>query len=85
MLFLITGIRVLLRNYRYGPPELQEVNTFLLAIFLTRVVMFIVIFGAFATEFHMFTGIIGLSVTLNRGSCGPDGEPDVSARSALAV
>ena len=85
VLFLITGGRVLLRNYRHGPPGLKNVNTLLFALFLTRVLSFLFIFGAFATELYLFTGLIGLSVALNGGSHGPGEEAPMSAQLSPVV
>lgn len=65
--FLAAGIWVLYRNYRYGDPEMQLINTFLLAYFLGRTVVFFTIFGAVDSELYRFTGVLGLSVSLNRG------------------
>lgn len=64
---LAAGIWVLYRNYRYGDPGMQLVNTFLLAYFIGRVIIFFGIFGALDVEFYKFTGVLGLSVSINRG------------------
>lgn len=53
------------RNYRHGDPQLHRINTFLWALFLTKVIIFFAIFGSFHTDFYTFTGLIGLSVSLN--------------------
>jgi len=63
----IAGIYVLYHNYRYGDPDLRRVNTFLLTYFVGRVIFFIFIFGSLNTELFLFTGILGLSVSLNNG------------------
>jgi hypothetical protein len=65
--FLGAGLWVLYRNYRYGDPRLQLANTFLLAHFLMRVVLYFFIFGAVDTDLYKFTGVLGISVALNRG------------------
>jgi hypothetical protein len=64
---MAAGIWVLYRNYRYGDPGLRVVNTFLLAYFIMRVIVFMFVFGAVDAEFYKFTGVLGLSVALNRG------------------
>jgi O-antigen ligase len=69
--FLGAAIRVLLYNYRYGAAEHHRINTFLLVYFAVRVFYFFVIFGSFHTELTIFTGLIGLSVSLNGGMCRP--------------
>jgi hypothetical protein len=63
----MAGLFVLYRNYKYGDPEMARINTLLLAFFAARTVFFIFVFGAFNTELHTFTGILGLSVSLNAG------------------
>jgi len=66
--FLGAGLWVLYRNYRYGDPRLQVANTFLLAYFLMRILMFFFIFGALDSELYKFTGILGFSVAMNQGA-----------------
>jgi hypothetical protein len=61
------GIWVLYRNYRYGDPEMQLFNTFLLSYFLMRLVIFCLVYGALSSDIYKFLGILGLSVALNRG------------------
>ena len=61
------GINVLHRNYRYGDPELRNINAFLLASFLMQSIAFFLIFGAFNDQLYVFTGLLGMSVTLNGG------------------
>ncbi len=55
------------RNYRYGEPELKRINTLLLACFLMRTVMFFGVVGALNYDLFAFTGLIGLSISLNGG------------------
>lgn len=69
--FLIAGYRVLLNNYRYGDPALRIINAFLLADFLTRVFMFFVVVGGFASDMLHFAAVVGLSVSLNGGKANP--------------
>ncbi len=64
---LYAGGRGLYFNYRYGEPELQRLNTFLLATFIARTVLFIFVFGSFFSDLIQFTGILGLSVAINGG------------------
>lgn len=63
----IAGLIALYRNYKYGDPELQRINTFLLAFFAARIIFFIFVFGALNTELFLFTGILGVSVSFNGG------------------
>lgn len=67
LFFLFAGTRLLYRNYRFGPPELKRINTFLLSFFIARTIVFVFAFGAFNTELFQFTGLVGLSVALNGG------------------
>jgi hypothetical protein len=65
--FAMAGLRVVYRNYRYGPPELNMINTFLLGYFIMRLIYFLLLYGHFFQDFMVFTGIVGLSVSLNGG------------------
>ena len=69
------GIWVLYNNYRYGDPLLRTVNTFLLSIFLARIVFYLFIFGDFGTDMFYFCGLLGLGVSLNGGVCQPAPAP----------
>ena len=66
------ALRALYANYRYGDPELKLINTFLLAGFITHLVFYSIFFGAFYLDLIAFTGIIGLSLTLNGGVRSPE-------------
>lgn len=61
------GLKVLYRNYRHGDPALRGVNTFLLAYFMMQSIFFFTVFGAFDTQLYLFTGILGMSVSINGG------------------
>lgn len=65
--FLIASGRALHNNYRYGDPALRTVNTFLFAFFVVKVVFFFLIFGSLYSDLVIYTGIIGLSISLNGG------------------
>jgi hypothetical protein len=73
--FLAAGIWVIYRNYRYGDPALQRVNLFLLVAFTSRIIYFLLIFGALDIDMLNFGGWLGLSVALNNGVCRPAPEP----------
>lgn len=62
---LYAGTRYLYKVYQDCPMELKIINRFLLALFLVRIVFFLLVFGAFYQELFEFTGILGLSVALN--------------------
>lgn len=69
--FLGASFRVLLNNFRYGDPTLHKLNTFLLAFFLTKTLFFFLVYGSFQTELMIFTGMVGLSASLNGGMRRP--------------
>jgi hypothetical protein len=74
--FCVASLKVLWRNYKYGDEEIHNLNTYLLTIFIARLAYFILIFGAFYMDLAIFTGIIGLSVSLNRGVASPKTAPE---------
>jgi O-antigen ligase len=65
--FIYAGLRVLYQNYKFGHPEYHRLNTFLFGYFLAKFIFFMTIFGGFYSELMIFTGLVGLSVSLNRG------------------
>jgi hypothetical protein len=62
---IVAGLRVLYHHHRFGDPALQRVNTFLLAAFLAKTLLFLLVFGGLSSELYVFTGLLGLSVSLN--------------------
>jgi len=71
LLFSLTGLRVLYRNFKYGDPELKPINAFLLAWYIQRCITFIFIFGGFELDTGLLVRTVGFSVALNWGMCGP--------------
>ncbi len=67
--FLAASIRALYLNYRHGEESLKRINTFLLAFFISRTILYFVVFGDFRSDFAPFVGIIGLGLALNGGIC----------------
>jgi len=65
--FLVASTKVLWRNYKYGDPEIQKTNTFLLCYFIAKTIVFFVIFGGFYTDLFTFVGLVGFSISLNGG------------------
>jgi hypothetical protein len=61
------GVRTLYANYRHGDPELLRINTFLLSFFIGNIIFYVTIFGSFYQDLMHFTGIVGISLTLNGG------------------
>jgi len=74
---------VLCRNYRYGDPKLQLVNTFLLALFALHIIIFFLVYGAIESDIPGFLGPLGLSVAINRGVRKPVEEVEAPAEVAL--
>jgi hypothetical protein len=69
--FSWAALRVLHRNYKHGDPELRTINTFLFALMITRLGTFYTVYGDLSTDMLNFAAILGLSVSLNGGVCGP--------------
>jgi hypothetical protein len=65
--FVVAGFRLLLSNFRHGDADLLQINTFLLSYFLARLFEFFTVFGSLYDEMTIFTGLIGLSASLNGG------------------
>jgi hypothetical protein len=63
--FLIAGVRLLHRNYKFGNPAYRNVNALLLAAFAARAFFFFIFFGSLHSDMPFFTGLLGLSVALN--------------------
>ena len=81
--FLAAGLYVLYCNYRYGPPELKLINTFLVASFLARIVFFFAVFGAIHSDLILLVGLVGLGISLNGGVAKP-GWRSLQPRSATS-
>ena len=67
VLFILGATRLLYRNYRDGPAALRSINTFLLSYFMARAVYFFAFYGDIAGDLFVFTGVVGLSASLNGG------------------
>jgi hypothetical protein len=65
--FFIAGTRVLYKNYKYGDSSLRVINSFLLAGFVTKIVIFLFVFGGFYGDMQAFIGYLAMSVCLNGG------------------
>ena len=65
--FCVASLRVLYHNYRDSPPELRRINTFLLSYFAARLVFYLNLYGEFDIDLMVFTGLIGMSLSLNGG------------------
>jgi hypothetical protein len=65
--FCIASLRVLYRNHRYSPPDLRSINMFLLSYFIGRLIFYVVFYGEFYLDLGLFTGVVGMSLSLNGG------------------
>jgi O-antigen ligase len=62
---VMAGTRFLYRKYLESPPALRQVNAFLFALFLARILFYTFIYGSLASDLFHFLGILGVSVALN--------------------
>lgn len=69
--FSIASYNVLRRNLLYGDESIKNINRFLLTCYLAKMVFFVFIFGSFYLDLVVFTGIVALSISMNRGVAGP--------------
>lgn len=73
--FWAAALRALYFNFRYGDNAVKRINTFLFAIFIVRMLQFLIVYGSFYDDLALFTGITGLSVALNNGIRKPASAP----------
>ena len=64
---MVAVLFVTYRNYRYGFPELQTFNAYLLAQCISSIVIFLFVFGAFQNDVGNFAKIAGFSIAMNWG------------------
>ena len=69
--FLWAGLRVTYQNYQFGNPEFHRANSYIFALFLVKSFFFFTVFGGLVTDFMQFTGLLGLSISLNGGVARP--------------
>jgi hypothetical protein len=62
---LWAGLRLLYRNWKFGSPELYQLNTLLLAAFAGQAIYFYFFFGSLESDLPIFLGYLGLSTALN--------------------
>jgi hypothetical protein len=74
--FCWASLRALHANYRFGDIAIQNVNRFLYAYFIARLLFYLVFYGQFDLDLSVFTGTIGLSIALNNGICRPTAAPE---------
>jgi hypothetical protein len=73
--FLVAAIRVFHSNYYYGDPACRHINALLLAYFIAKTIIFLVVYGSFYSDLASFTGLVGLSISLNGGVAKPAAVP----------
>jgi hypothetical protein len=83
--FMGAALRVLYLNYKHGNQQFRTVNTFLFAAFLAKFLFFLTVFGTLSGELSAFTGILGLSVSLNGGVSQPAPELEPAAIEELEL
>jgi hypothetical protein len=81
--FIGAGFRVLYLNYKYGDQALRNVNVFLLAAFVAKFLFFLFIFGGLSFDLFTYTGLLGLSVSLNGGVSQPAPEMETAPAEEL--
>jgi hypothetical protein len=69
--FMLAGLRVMYRNFKYGDPQLRVINIYLFAQHITHMLGFFFIFGAYSDDMFSFARTIGFSIALNWGVLGP--------------
>jgi O-antigen ligase len=69
--FVVAALRLLYRNYQYGDPGLVRINTFLFSYFITKLIIFLAVYGAIHADIVTFAGLAGLSISLNGGVASP--------------
>ena len=68
---MIAGIRALHQNYQFGDPAYHDINTFLFAYLVAKVVFFFTVFGSLHSDLPVFLGLLALGISLNGGVAKP--------------
>jgi hypothetical protein len=63
--FLAAAVRVLFFHLKHGDESLRNINGTILALFISHIIAFCFVFGGFYGDLFIFTGLAGLSVSLN--------------------
>jgi hypothetical protein len=67
MWFIVASLRALYLNRLYGDESLRTINNLLFALLVAKTAYFFIVFGDFRTDFSVFLGVIGISLSLNGG------------------
>jgi hypothetical protein len=68
---MIAGIRALHQNYQFGDPAYHDINTFLFAYLVAKVIFFFTVFGSLHSDLPVFLGLLALGISLNGGVAKP--------------
>jgi len=82
--FVFVSLRYLYRHALYGDPALKTINLFILVYFVARALHYVLIFGMFSSDLFTFTGLIGLSVSLNGAEVPKPAESEVETEEPTA-
>lgn len=85
LLFVGAALRVLWLNRNAGTGWLPNINRVLLSVFVTKVIIFLGVFGEFSSEFYAFTGLVALSISLNGGIASAKAPVTVPVKKPEAV
>jgi len=83
--FVAASLRVLYRNCQFGDPNNIRSNRLILAYFVAKLILFFFVFGGFYSDFAVFTGLVGLSISLNGGVAKRVRAPAPAPRSRIAL
>src|ERR1051325_7354798 len=67
ILFLLSALRAMYRNYKQSEPDIQNINTVLFSYFVAQLIYFIFFFGGVETDLWIFASTVGISLTVNGG------------------
>lgn len=68
---MLASLYIMVRNFRYGDPELKMFNAFAMVVCIQHCIGFFLIFGAYANDIGEFAKYAGFSIALNWGVCAP--------------
>lgn len=74
--FLVAGWKVMKRNLLYGDEEMSLINRFLFASYITKLLIFFLVFGALHNDLFLLSTMVGLSIAVNGGVRSPARAPE---------
>lgn len=63
------SLLALVRNLRYGPVENLRLNRFLLGYYLSKLLIFMTVYGDISSDSVFFCALVGFSLAANHGIC----------------